>query len=616
MGADEKKEVGHLGRKHQSIFITSFLSDKGERAVNNDYFTYAELPEYAFWLAVDGNSDGIFEKKIAQYIGKMIKEQFLDEPTMDRKKLEKLLFTIHKRYREIQKENTDILDEYSTCSIAMAVTDYSNIIFVNIGSARFMLMRDGERILRSRDHTVAYLMYESNKIKYDEIRYRRDKNTLTHKFGIDRSIVIDISDTVTLMPDDRILLLTHGAWENLSERDIYDEVKGTENKGYWVDNIATRIKENVQDTLGNYTICGIYVSRPAPPLPPPVIPKSNFGDNIKKYGKYIVTALVIIVLFVCVDKYHKQRKSNRLYAAAVEKENTGNMELEKGNFLSAQKEYMNSIENYRNYYNYIGNKDTEKEEQLQQLLEQAKLSQDIYQEIKEAKNLLHEKEFDSAVNKLATANEMGKQLNDDTDLKNELKSLTIIADLLNKAYSEKLKADKLFDQATTNGKDRQKLRKEANDIYEKVAIIFLENDYIDIYDEIMAKQVIETSKEPKKIIKRAVTAEELLAQGNKAFDQFKYYKSFDLYQNALKKSRNKKTTEIINGKIYMNDMLLKGVKAELDGDKMLRENKNRRGAVKKYKEAKGYYERLKTNEYMPKKRYQIIMDRIGAKIRG
>ena len=197
---NEKKamQLNLSGRKYQSIFVTSFLSDRGDKSINNDYLTYIELEEYGCWIIVDGNNGGVFEHQIAPFIGEMLIETFIENPTIDRKKIERMLLHVHRRYREMQISNSDMTEEYSSCSIAMAVTDYSKVTFANVGNARFMMLRDNYIIKKSKDSTLAFLMYEAEKILYDEIRFRKDRNIFTHKFGIDKNIAVNVSKTMRL----------------------------------------------------------------------------------------------------------------------------------------------------------------------------------------------------------------------------------------------------------------------------------------------------------------------------------------------------------------------------------------------------------------------------------
>ena len=106
---------------------------------------------------------------------------------------------------------------------------------------------------------------------------------------------------------------------------------------------------------------------------------------------------------------------------------------------------------------------------------------------------------------------------------------------------------------------------------------------------------------------------------NKAFREFKYYKSLKLYTSALKTTKNPKTIEMLNHKIKMNNVVLMGVKAELTGDKIKKSALNdseMKKAIAKYKEAKKYYSILENNASISKTRYHMIIERINRKIEG
>ena len=159
------------------------------------------------------------------------------------------------------------------------------------------------------------------------------------------------------------------------------------------------------------------------------------------------------------------------------------------------------------------------------------------------------------------------------------------------------------------------MKKEAMEIYERIAPVFLDNAQKDIYDEIIEKIEAEKSPVPKKVPAKTTTAESLLKEGNMMFDQFRYYKSYELYTSALKKSKDSKMTEMIKGKINMNGILLKGVQSELDGDRLIKDKNNKEIAKNKYKEAMNQYKKLKYNEYMPSQRYNVIIERLEKKIK-
>lgn len=618
---EEKKamQLNLSGRKYQSIFVTSFLSDRGDKSINNDYLTYIELEEYGCWIIVDGNNGGVFEHKIAPFIGEMLIETFIENPTIDRKKIERMLLHVHRRYREMQISNSDMTEEYSSCSIAMAVTDYSKVTFANVGNARFMMLRDNYIIKKSKDSTLAFLMYEAEKILYDEIRFRKDRNIFTHKFGIDKNIAVNVSKIMTLLPNDKILLLTQGAWENLDEDDIERETAKSQRAGQWIGNLVKIMNKNCYMNLSNHTLCGIFISRPAPLLPEPesglVKLRKYFNSTGRKTYKLGIIAVILLLILFGGKKLFQYQKLEKMYSYAVEKEKSGDILMVERKYRAASKEYQAGIEKYMELSKYRGNKYEQRIKDLEYFLNQANISEKTAQSANTADIMLKNQEFQKAVDELKTTNILASNLREDNSLKDETKYKLATAEILNSAYEEKLKADNLYLQKATTNKKRQQMKKEAMEIYERIAPIFLENTQKPIYDEIIEKIEAEKSPVPKKIPAKAATAESLLKEGNRMFNQFRYYKSYELYTSALKKSKDSKMTEMIKGKINMNGILLRGVQSELDGDRLIRDKNNKEIAKNKYKEAMNQYKKLSHNEYMPSQRYNVIIERLEKKMK-
>ena len=278
---DNVTQVSLLGRKYQSVFITSFISERGDKPTNNSYVSYIELDNYGCWVVVDSNNDGCFKNKIAPFIGETIIESFIANPTIDRKQVKKILLSIHKKYRNMQLDELALPEDYSSCSIAMIVTDYAVATFASVGNTRYSVLRNNQLIQKSKDDTLAYLQYEAKNILYDEIRFRKDKNIFTTKFGIDKDIKVNVSDLFFLKPNDRILLYTQGAWENLDEEDIELVSEKSDRPGKFIGSLVKTMKKNCFLSLGNYTFCGIYVNKPLEIQYTPIY-ENKFNKIVKK----------------------------------------------------------------------------------------------------------------------------------------------------------------------------------------------------------------------------------------------------------------------------------------------------------------------------------------------
>ncbi|MCI6382282.1 MULTISPECIES: PP2C family protein-serine/threonine phosphatase [Fusobacterium] len=617
-------QVSLLGRKYQSVFITSFLSERGDRPKNNGYVSYIELDNFGCWVVVDGDNGGIFKDKIAPYIGESIIESFIANPTIDKREIEKMLLSIHKKYRNMQSEEVNIEDDYSTCSIAMFVTDYAVATFASVGNARYGVLRNHKLVKKSNDDTLAYLQYEAGNILYDEIRFRKDKNIFTKRFGADRSIKINVSDIFILRPNDRVLLYTQGAWENLDEEDIELISERAERPGKFIGNLVNKMKRNCFLSLGNYAFCGIYINRPldvpAPPESSISKLKTQISKNKNSLKKKILVILALLILIGGgVPAYQKIKLNNQINS--IEKEIA--FTLEKGKAEIQEKEYAGAITNYQKIKDLYIELETYKEvpderlKEIDSILEEVQILNRVQTLSKQGEDNLESYKFKEAVK---AYEEAILTLGNISLEKNILSQQLEVSKKLSEVQEIKIKADELYNYQSKNSRTRKDKQKEAINLYKNIAPIYKEYNKNIIYDEIIEKinkyeeenkpkPVTPKKKEPKKIVKLPAY------KGDREFREFKYYTSLKSYENALKGANTPEKKEYLKGKIAMNKQLLIAVELELKGDEYLEKRKDSKKAKKYYEEALVENKKLSNNDYMPKDRYNAIINRLENKLK-
>lgn len=617
-------QVSLLGRKYQSVFITSFLSERGDRPKNNGYVSYIELDNFGCWVVVDGDNGSIFKDKIAPYIGESIIESFIANPTIDKREIEKMLLSIHKKYRNMQSEEVNIEDDYSTCSIAMFVTDYAVATFASVGNARYGVLRNHKLVKKSNDDTLAYLQYEAGNILYDEIRFRKDKNIFTKRFGADRSIKINVSDIFILRPNDRVLLYTQGAWENLDEEDIELISERAERPGKFIGNLVNKMKRNCFLSLGNYAFCGIYINRPldvpAPPESSISKLKTQISKNKNSLKKKILVILALLILIGGgVPAYQKIKLNNQINS--IEKEIA--FTLEKGKAEIQEKEYAGAITNYQKIKDLYIELETYKEvpderlKEIDSILEEVQILNRVQTLSKQGEDNLESYKFKEAVK---AYEEAILTLGNISLEKNILSQQLEVSKKLSEVQEIKIKADELYNYQSKNSRTRKDKQKEAINLYKNIAPIYKEYNKNIIYDEIIEKinkyeeenkpkPVTPKKKEPKKIVKLPAY------KGDREFREFKYYTSLKSYENALKGANTPEKKEYLKGKIAMNKQLLIAVELELKGDEYLEKRKDSKKAKKYYEEALVENKKLSNNDYMPKDRYNAIINRLENKLK-
>lgn len=583
-----KEEQYRNSEESMKFFILSRESEK-----NSFFSIFRELPEYSLGIFVEKNGNSQENIDIANVIGNMLDERLRKNPTLDRKKLEVIIYGIHNEYKKRYGAK-----DSNSCSIIVFITDYKNIVFVNIGGLKYLLFRDKEIFLKNREHTIAYMMYEAKKIEYDEIKKRKDRNTLTHKFGVDKGVLIDITDPIPLKKDDKIVVYNNDIWDLIDENDIVD-IKVNRLKKLFLE----------KDDYLFFTGTVLKLDNESK-ISPETLKKERKGGN--RYKLYLGIAFLIIGVILGAKTYISYKTGNDLYATAVKKETLGNVEFENENYKGALEEYRLSIKNYSEYFDYTGKVDNGKVEYMDNLIDQTASIIHVLDELYEIEESLYEKDFRRALKDINSLNMKLQNMKCKERVEERVINLYSTALILNIAYENKVTADKLLEDYYNNPVKNEKLKKKAEDLYEKSALVFLENSFMDLYEEIAYKEALDIEN----IVKYKNTSE-IVRMANKAFREFKYYKSLKLYTSALKTTKNPKTIEMLNHKIKMNDIVLMGVKAELAGDKIKKTALNDsdiKKAIVKYKEAKKYYSILENNASISKARYHMIIERINRKI--
>lgn len=584
-----KEEQYKNYKENMKFFILSREKEK-----NSFFSIFRELPEYSLGIFVEKNGNSHENSDIANIIGNMLDERLRKNPTLDRKKLEILIYGIHNEYKKRYEKK-----DGNSCSIVVFITDYKNIVFVNIGGLKYLLFRDQAIFLKNREHTIAYLMYEAKKIEYDDIKKRKDRNTLTHKFGVDKGVVIDITDPIPLKKEDKIVVYNNDIWDIIEENDIAD-IKVNRLKKLFLEKddylFFSGVVLNINDGI-----------------------EKRLAENLKrqklslnKYKLYLGAVFLIIGIILGTKTYISYKTGNNLYATAVKKETLGNIEFENENYEGALEEYKISLKNYSEYYEYTGKVDNGKIEYMDNLIAQTTNVVHVLDELGEIEERLYEKDFKKALKDINLLNIKLQNMKNKDKLEEKVITLYSTALILNIAYENKITADRLLEDYYKNPIKNERLKKKAEDLYEKSALVFLENSFMDLYEEIAYKEALDIEN----VVKYKNTSE-IIKMANKAFREFKYYKSLKLYTSALKNTKNHKTIEMLNHKIKMNDIVLKGVRAELAGDKILKNattKVEKKRAILKYKEAKKYYSILENNGSISKSRYKMILDRINKKI--
>ncbi|MBX3655200.1 MAG: serine/threonine-protein phosphatase [Ramlibacter sp.] len=193
------------------------ISRKGGREKNEDRMGYCYTRESGLFVLADGmggHPEGEVAAQLAlQTISALYQKEARPIVKDVTEFLSSALMAAHHQIIRYASEK-GMLDTPRTTLVA-AIVQGTSAIWVHCGDSRLYVVRDGELLTRTRDHS--YLEQQSaGVIRLDRI----NRNILFTCLGSPTKPVFDVTGPVTLQQGDKILLCSDGLWGTLNDSDI------------------------------------------------------------------------------------------------------------------------------------------------------------------------------------------------------------------------------------------------------------------------------------------------------------------------------------------------------------------------------------------------------------
>lgn len=520
-------------RKDEAKFITEFLSEAGTKAENNDFFGYVLLDNYAIWAVADGFDEEEGAKIAAKIAVESVIEYFMLRPRFNSDVIKEMMDYANLKVKEKQQET----QKYSLMhtSLLIIISNYSSILYGNIGNTRFYHIRGGYIVSQSRDDTIAQLLVEEGALNISDMRFHRQRNDLLQAIGDFGKIKPNIiKKTVELMENDIFCLTTVGFWENIDERDMENDLSRFEDKKQWLNSLEKRILSSLRDNIENYTVAQVEVKLVASPEP---VEK----DKTKIIKKIILVVFIITVIILFVVIWNVKRRNNILQAA-TQYEKMADEEILKKNFNNSIDNLKLEIGEYeklkpksRGIIGFLTNADkkrafvNKKIEGITKRIGETEKIKKAFLDINEGNELFNNGNYDEANVKYQQAK---YSLNDNSYKRDELNTEEILMTLDSRINSVvKLKEAKALEMAgdAAINEGSYNLAKVS---YKNAADMYLANGRVDYVPQVEKKLEEITDKE-KTAYNGAMLVEnkgDSLAQNDINSSKEAYYQARQMYQ--------------------------------------------------------------------------------------
>ena len=197
------------------------MSRRGGREKNEDRMGYCYTRASGIFLLADGMGGHPEGEIAAQLALQTISAVYQKEAKPDIEDVAGFLTSaILTAHRQILRYAVDrgMMDTPRTTVVA-AVMQRGMLTCVHCGDSRFYLVRDGELVVRSRDHSyIEQPLVGGGAAMNPAMRVNR--NILFTCLGSPTKPVFDLTGPIPLQQGDRLMLCSDGLWGNLREEEI------------------------------------------------------------------------------------------------------------------------------------------------------------------------------------------------------------------------------------------------------------------------------------------------------------------------------------------------------------------------------------------------------------
>lgn len=177
-------------------------------------------------------------------------------------------FTVGNLTAALQAAQTSILGEKEGAdstgmrtTIVAAICHGDQLHFAHMGDSRGYLIRNGDILHLTQDHSVVMALLAGGQISYADIRTHPDRNRITKALGKDEEFNPSITpEPIPLEKGDAILLCSDGLWEVVTDPEIIFDRCKTDDPEVWLKLLFERVMVKADTNHDNITGLAILLS--------------------------------------------------------------------------------------------------------------------------------------------------------------------------------------------------------------------------------------------------------------------------------------------------------------------------------------------------------------------
>lgn len=158
-----------------------------------------------------------------------------------------------------QQASDPTLAEMRTTLVGLVIQD-GRASWGHIGDSRLYLLRAGEVLHQTRDHSVPQMLVDSGEIRLSEVRGHPEQNRLLRCLGDGDARFTLLPEPWALESGDALLLCSDGFWEYVLESELLAELTVSNDAQDWLDRLLLYLVDRVPRNHDNYTAIAMHLA--------------------------------------------------------------------------------------------------------------------------------------------------------------------------------------------------------------------------------------------------------------------------------------------------------------------------------------------------------------------
>lgn len=230
------------------------LTNKGERAVNEDFLDVSITPERLAFILCDGLGGHGNGDIASRFVTEQVKAALEQKKTVEES-------IQHAQDALLEKQIAEHAGNSMKTTVTCLALAGDQARFAHVGDSRVYYFEKTKYVLRSQDHSVPQMLVNRGDIKEKDIRHHEDRSRLLRVMGTewDRP-KYQVVEGIKLTKRSSFLLCSDGFWELIDEKQMSKTLKKADSPQQWLAAMEEIILANGKGTnMDNYSAIAVFV---------------------------------------------------------------------------------------------------------------------------------------------------------------------------------------------------------------------------------------------------------------------------------------------------------------------------------------------------------------------